>query len=245
MRNKRALEYGGYSWTESCVSWCSIYDSEVAFFALFYKIKLRRPAVIKNIKKLMKACVFVYACSHGSCVHAMHDGDRYEWNNADTPLHQAARLGDVGVVKELLHAQAAIDVQGGRFDETPLHYAATGGHGDVIESLIAGKADVNASDELGLRALHKAVIQGHGVAVKQLLRSKAAVDAKAKSGNTPLHSAMIWGKEEVAGILIDHGASVEVDNNLGQTAGMIARQQRNQALIKMVPVFAKQAPLES
>jgi len=58
-------------------------------------------------------------------------------------LHEAAHLGDVNRIVELLNASADIEAQdlSGR---TPLHVAAFASHDDSVEALAKAGADLNA-----------------------------------------------------------------------------------------------------
>ena len=60
-----------------------------------------------------------------------------EDSSCDTPLHIAARFGDVEVVKQLLNSkQYEVDVQDSN-QQTPLHLACAYGHVDVVDILVS------------------------------------------------------------------------------------------------------------
>ena len=65
--------------------------------------------------------------------------DKLGW----TPLHWAARSGQVEVVRMLIDSGADVNYADEKAG-TPLHMAVYSGHGDVAELLIAKGADVNA-----------------------------------------------------------------------------------------------------
>lgn len=74
----------------------------------------------------------------------------------DTPLHCAASLGNVAVLKQLIDQGAKIEEE----DEngcTPLHYAAMFGQADAIEALIKHGANVQAKNNKNANPLHLAV----------------------------------------------------------------------------------------
>ena len=66
---------------------------------------------------------------------------RYGW----TPLHWAARHGQVSVVQRLLDDGARIDARED-MGRTPLHLAAMANQRDTVELLLARGADINARD---------------------------------------------------------------------------------------------------
>jgi ankyrin repeat protein len=72
------------------------------------------------------------------------------------PLHQAALVGHLAVVRALLEAGAAIDLEGPD-GGTALHIAAVSGHAAVVGELKARGADVGRCNRDGLTALEAAL----------------------------------------------------------------------------------------
>ncbi|MCB9263955.1 MAG: acyltransferase family protein [Lewinellaceae bacterium] len=67
--------------------------------------------------------------------------------------------------------------------------------------------------------LHEAVIQGNVEAVRQHIKAGADLDEREPSGgSSPLITAAVFGKTEIALLLIDAGASLDLQNNEGSTA---------------------------
>ena len=63
----------------------------------------------------------------------LHQNDQFD----NTPLHIAARYGQVEVVKELLNEEYGVDVDNKNEDErTPCHLAARHGHVDVLKLIL-------------------------------------------------------------------------------------------------------------
>ena len=54
--------------------------------------------------------------------------------------------------------------------------------------------------------------------VRRLLQRGANPNAKAPWGGTPLHTAAMHGNTEIVKVLLDHGASVTIRNDAGQTS---------------------------
>lgn len=77
-----------------------------------------------------------------------------------TPLHQAARAGDVDMLRLLIEAGADIEARapGGA---TALHHAAYFGHPEVVRELLACGADHKAVDEAGYTPLQWARLWDH------------------------------------------------------------------------------------
>ncbi|KXZ42313.1 hypothetical protein GPECTOR_163g141 [Gonium pectorale] len=90
-----------------------------------------------------------------------------------TPLHAAARRGDVEEVRALLRAGADKDAQ----DEgewTPLHRAAENGHVVAVRALLQAGANTDARDSTNQNSpLYLAAQNGHVEVVKALLQAGA------------------------------------------------------------------------
>jgi len=78
-------------------------------------------------------------------------------------IHEAARNGDIEVVKQHLDAGADVNAKDDKFGLTPLHFAAGRGNTrkEVVELLIAKGVDVNAKDEDGETPLDWAIRNSH------------------------------------------------------------------------------------
>jgi ankyrin repeat protein len=72
-------------------------------------------------------------------------------DDGTTPLHEAARLGDIETAIRLLEFNAKIDAQD-KNGRTPLHKAAISGHGDTVDFLLDAGADPTVQDKDGRTA---------------------------------------------------------------------------------------------
>jgi hypothetical protein len=91
-------------------------------------------------------------------------------SHSRTPLWQAARDGQVAVVRLLLQEGAAVDSKDGLHCRTPLWWAAGNGHLAVVRLLLEKGAAVDSEDRQGRTPLWSAKETGHEVLV-QLLES--------------------------------------------------------------------------
>ena len=109
-----------------------------------------------------------------------------EEGSATSALIEAAQIGDVGEISNLL-AEGA-HVNGCGVKNTPLHAAVMGKHSEAVSCLLDAKADVNARDVKGYTALQLSVQIGN--LADYLLLAEACdelpIDA---DGNTLLHLA--------------------------------------------------------
>ncbi|HET6248338.1 MAG TPA: ankyrin repeat domain-containing protein [Tepidisphaeraceae bacterium] len=129
-----------------------------------------------------------------------------------TPLHYAARNGDLPMVRFLLENHAQV-MAGDSTGNTPLHFAANKA---VAEALVAAGADVNARGNCGETPLHRArtrevaeVLLAHGANVMDRADDIFAAASVGKGKwNTPLHTQAGEGSLEVVALLIERGADV-------------------------------------
>lgn len=131
----------------------------------------------------------------------------------DTPLHIAARLGNVAAGEMLLQRRPALlEVENVRRDR-PIHLAAKNGHAAFIDLLVKFCASVEARNAKRWTALDFAAEAGHLEAVQCLLRVRAPVDPMDANKTTPLHLAAANGHTEVVTLLLNAKASLEGENS--------------------------------
>lgn len=88
--------------------------------------------------------------------------------------------------------------------------------------------------------IHTAVLKGDIAAIKRLITSKSDLNVKESyGGSTALISAALFGKTEIAKLLIDAGAMLNIQNNEGSTALITAAFFCRPDIVKML--LAKKA----
>lgn len=118
---------------------------------------------------------------------------------------------------------------------TPLHYAASFGLGDVVERLIEDGAELDApGSRNGGTALHGATLRQHVSVMKILLKAGADPSRADFNMATPLHTAASYGNPEVLRLLLQYGASIEAEDNLGETPYMWALRAEQQTSQKLL-----------
>uniref|UniRef100_A0A3P8Z511 Ion transport domain-containing protein n=1 Tax=Esox lucius TaxID=8010 RepID=A0A3P8Z511_ESOLU len=134
---------------------------------------------------------------------------------SETPLHYCARMGNTGVLQEMLdnvpssRLQVAVNKHS-KNGWSPLLVAAERGHPEVVSILLQNQARVDVFDEEGKGALHLAAEQGHEDVADILLSHKAFVNAKTKLGLTPLHLGAQKGSAGLVKLLVErHLASID------------------------------------
>ena len=122
-----------------------------------------------------------------------------------TPLHHAAKSGDVSKVRELLengeHDVNSTDLIG----RTPLHCACWMGHLGIVRVLVSAfHADLAIKDDLGATALMLAAGAGHEDVVRILITAYPnPILSQNKSGRTVLHYACRSGNVRLVRFLIE------------------------------------------
>ena len=127
-----------------------------------------------------------------------------------TPLHWAARRGDVELAQMLLYAGANVRATTRLGGWTPLLMAAQVGHAKMIEVLLNAGADLRAATVHGATPLMLAAGAGNPDAVKLLLSKSGDVNAaETTRGETALMFATAYNRIDAMRLLIDAGADVK------------------------------------
>ena len=123
-------------------------------------------------------------------------------------VFEAASLGDVGRLRELLVADPSLARRRSEDDFTALHYAAFFDGPDAARLLVESGADVDAfaANDLGVHPLNSAAAAGQRETALILLDHGADPNARTSSGFSPLDAARQNGDEELAELLLARGA---------------------------------------
>ncbi|XP_078312136.1 uncharacterized protein LOC144618936 isoform X2 [Crassostrea virginica] len=133
-----------------------------------------------------------------------------------TPLCVACKSGRDDIVKILLRASA--DVNFCKNGVSPLDSAYAGKRYKIMQRLLNKGADVNYSSE-GIDCLNRACVDGDIRAVRILLKAKnIMVNKKVKNESTPLLIACFHGHYEIAKLLLDNGAKVNLRGGSNETS---------------------------
>ncbi|KAK5662254.1 hypothetical protein OQA88_8159 [Cercophora sp. LCS_1] len=132
-------------------------------------------------------------------------------------LHCAAEKGFVGIVKELLKTDVAVDARDA-VERTALALAAMNGSREIVAMLLENEASSVVKDVQGRTPLHYAAWGGHKDVVECLLDNKAEVNVLDSSSQTPLHLAAERASHKVVELLLNRGANTHARSRDGQTA---------------------------
>ena len=131
----------------------------------------------------------------------------------------AAGLGAVDELRNMLDAFPAAVDERDRRGSTPLHVAARGNHRAAVRLLLDRGADIGAVNRHGHPALADAVETNALAAAVVLLERGASSDCPAGHfGGTALHRAIANRYPDMARLLLDHGADPNRQDGAGKTA---------------------------
>ena len=151
---------------------------------------------------------------------------------ADTPLHEAAKSGDLASVRLLV--SDGVDVRAIEADgTTALHWASHHDRIEISALLLKAGAEVDAINRYGVTPLALASLNGSAPMIKQLLRAGADANQANPDGETPLMTAARAGSREAIDALLTYGAEVDtVEAWRGQTALMWAVAQNQVSAVE-------------
>jgi uncharacterized protein len=171
----------------------------------------------------------------------------------ETTLIDAAKTGDLETVHRLLSEDAGRAAERLPSGETPLMAALYRGHTPIVDAILDALAEgghpldifaasalgrdtalvaaitlstVNSYSYDGWTPLHLAAFFGRLAAAERLLVAGADVQAISRNAlrNTPLHAATAGGHADIALLLIDRSANVQVADAGGHTPLHIAAE---------------------
>lgn len=143
-------------------------------------------------------------------------------------VHEAAALGRVDRLRELLDADPGRASGFGPGGWTPLHLACFFGGSRAVRLLLDAGAPVEATSRNATanRPLHAALAGGaESEAVTALLEAGADVGARAGGGYTPLHLAASRGAVELVEALLEREAEPSARSDDGSTPAEIAEER--------------------
>lgn len=159
-----------------------------------------------------------------------------------TPLHYAARQGEVEIVKTLIAADADLGARaGGPGHATPLYLAVRHGNTAVAQLLLNHGADPNEMVDLGdvqAAPIYFAVVADHHDLVDVLLAAGADVNVNFTAGEhigPPLLFAAVHGYFDVAGKLLAANAQVDGRKNPNRPTPLLAAVTRGDSnMVKLL-----------
>lgn len=131
-------------------------------------------------------------------------------------LVEAIRVGNVGVVRDLIGVKGVSTEVTTKVGSTPLLAAAAYGQTEVVKYLLSRGANINARDRNGTTALMWAVYKGNIEIAKLMIQSGADQTLKRDDGDRAIDIAKRWGRQDLVALL--SGQTPQPAANLRQPA---------------------------
>ena len=156
-------------------------------------------------------------------------------NKGQTPLHYASFVGDIKLIKLLIHNGADISIKTNN-NFNMIHLAVMG---NKVTSLYyfykKYKIDISSNDSKNNTLLHLAAYFNSNKIFNYLLTvKKINVNSKNKDGFTPLHFAVVNQNISIIKKLLIKGAQSSIKNNSQETAIDLARKNNNLEIQKIL-----------
>ena len=190
-----------------------------------------------NERAKNKSTPLMMACEYGHLnavtfltEHGAHAGLRDE--DDKTALHYAVCGSDVSceILSYLIGIGADVNACA-KNKGTPLMIAAENGHINAVTTLVkCGAYYVDLKDKDGQTALHYALMYSPHASIEVLnclIKNEADVNAFTFRYETPLMLASYFGHVNAMAFLIEHGAKVDLQDEIGTTALQYAAQGPN------------------
>ena len=151
-------------------------------------------------------------------------------------LWEAAAVGRLDRVRELLNANAASINSHSHDGWTPLHLSAHFGQNAVVAYLLSKGANLDArsTNPLANTPLHAAVAGGQRTSVALLLAHGADPHATYENGYTALHVAAQNGDDASARLLLSHKARPDARAADGKMPIDLAREKGHERLVRLL-----------
>ena len=148
----------------------------------------------------------------------------------DTALHLTVKYGFFELTKELINANAHLNLKNKR-GYTALHLAVKYGFFELTKELIDASADLNLKNKRGYTALHLASKYGFLELIKELINANANLNLKNERGYTALHLTYLLSKKDTFNVLVAcQGVDLTVLNNQGESVYHYMAIQDNELL---------------
>lgn len=159
-----------------------------------------------------------------------------------TPLHFAAIVGNVEIVKMLLQAGVANNLPTSAQTRkwVPIHFAAKHGHVETVIALLEAGVDKEVKTGFGLTPLVVAAEFGQVAVFKFLLENGANKDVQTIEDNyhmTALHYAVIGGFTDIVLMLLSSGANRNARITSGYSALDYAAKSDNWQLVSLLLIW--------
>lgn len=155
-------------------------------------------------------------------------------SDGHTPLYHAAKQGRIGMTAQLLiHGARPAGLAGDSF-HTLINATGhlTGAIRERITASAAVRETLDMTDDFGTTPLMAAVERGNLLVVEQILDMGADISATDRDLNTALHRAARGYSPDMAKLLLERGARLDMKNVDGKTPLDLAREPGSVAAVR-------------
>ncbi|XP_039607149.1 probable protein S-acyltransferase 23 [Polypterus senegalus] len=139
-------------------------------------------------------------------------------NKGHTPVHWAALIGSVELIKYFINCNVDVNRQSNsEYLQRPIHWAAVNGHISVVDLLHETGVSLDVTDKRGCTPLILASQYGHTELCCYLIGKGAQLYSCDNEGDNALHWAAFKGYCELTRLLIYSGFSPQQADIVGQT----------------------------
>ena len=205
------------------------------------KLLLTQKAIDINIASSdgSRALHFASSFNRTAIVSLLLGDDRVEVNpqmkaNQFSPLHVATVNNHTAVVKLLL-ASKKVNVNALAKDlSTPLHLAAIFKNLPITKQLLSAGASAVAKTAKGSLALHYAAVAGEPTVVRLLIEASKRLVMNDPNGefSTPLYLAYQFNHTEVARLMLDNCANLNLRQKFGQSLLHVAAEKGHMMAVR-------------
>ncbi|XP_045216692.1 uncharacterized protein LOC123566548 [Mercenaria mercenaria] len=146
-----------------------------------------------------------------------NDTDLTVDRKGDTPIHLAARKGNLDILELLIQNGCNVN-QKNQNGFAALHYAAREGRMDIVCFLLKYGAEPNIKNEDGDGPIHELVKFQPMDVIEEMVSLGMDVNLQNKIGSTPLHVAVANNHQEAVETLLTCGARSNLKDKYGRTA---------------------------
>ncbi len=158
-------------------------------------------------------------------------------------IFEAAALGDVPRVRELLRADPALATAYSLDGYTALQFACFFGQPEAVKELASRGSDLNAVSKNTMRVavINTAAASQNVEIVKTVLQAGADPNHQQQAGYTALHEAASHNNVAMAQALLDAGADRNIRSDDGKTAADMAREAGHAEMLALLEAGAQAA----
>lgn len=149
-------------------------------------------------------------------------------------LYEAAALGDIARLQQVLVRDAAQVNSRSNDGFCPLHLACFFRHVETAQMLLAAGADPNAVSANHIAVIHSAAASRDAALVKLVLAAGADANVQQDGGYTAMQSAAMHNNIEMTKALLEAGADPAIKNDEGLTAADLAEKAGAQEVAELL-----------